>query len=69
MAINQKTVSIGEAAVALGIGRNTAYKLARQGQLPGVIGLGKRMVVSRAVLEDVLGAKLDAGQERQVSVA
>ena len=54
-----QTVSVEEAAEALGIGRNTAYKLARKGQLPGVIELGKRMVVSRAVLERVLGEKLD----------
>ncbi len=58
-----QTVSVEVAAQALGIGRNTAYQLARQGKLPGVIALGKRLVVSRAALEQLLGAKLDLSTE------
>lgn len=58
-----QTVTVEVAAQALGIGRNTAYQLARQGKLPGVIALGsKRLVVSRAALEQLLGAKLDTEQ-------
>ena len=39
----------------LGISRNLAYQLAREGRLPGVIKLGnKRLVVSRIQLENLL---------------
>ena len=49
------TLTIREAANRLGISRNLAYSLAREGRLPGVIRLGdKRMVVSRAQLERLL---------------
>jgi len=49
------TVSVPEAGAMLGISRNTAYRLARAGQLPGVIALGqKRLVVSIQVIERLL---------------
>ena len=49
------TLSISEAATMLGISRNLAYELARQGELPGVIKLGqKRLVVSRIAIERLL---------------
>lgn len=49
------TLTIQEAAVQLGIGKNLAYKLAREGRLPGVIKLGdKRLVVSKVQLENLL---------------
>ena len=57
MTTNDKrlTVSIKEAAIMLGCSKGLAYSLARRGELPGVIKLGKkRMVCSRAVLERVL---------------
>jgi predicted DNA-binding transcriptional regulator AlpA len=38
----------------LGIGLNTAYELARKGELPGVIKLGGRFVVSKAALNRLL---------------
>ena len=44
------TMTVEEAALKLGISRNTAYACARSGQLP-VIRLGKRMLVPRAALE------------------
>ena len=44
------TMSVEEAGKALGIGRSTAYALARQGALP-VLRLGaRRLVVPRAAL-------------------
>ena len=51
------TMKVEEAAALLGIGRQTAYDLAAQGRLPGVIRLGRRLVVSRKVLEDVLSGR------------
>ena len=52
------TVTIEEAAELLGIGRNTAYAAAaRDGALAGVpvINVGRRKVLARAQLLDVLG--------------
>ena len=61
MAIETKepaTVKVEEAARIPGIGRQTAYELAAQGKLPGALRLGRRIVVSRSVLEDFLAGKL-----------
>ena len=58
----RKTLTVEEAAAALGIGRTSAYELARRGELPGVIRLGRRFVVSRDVLERLLsGADVATG--------
>ena len=51
---DRPTISVEEAAKELGIGRNLAYALARKGELPGVLRLGARYVVRRALLEKVL---------------
>lgn len=49
------TFTIKEAAAKLGISKNLAYELARRGELPGVIKLGKkRMVISRVKIERLL---------------
>jgi excisionase family DNA binding protein len=52
------TMSIGEVAQRLGIGRNLAYDLARTGRLPvPVIRLGaRRMVVAAAALDTLLSS-------------
>ena len=47
------TMNIETAARVLGIGRQTAYELARQGKLP-VLRLGRRLVVPKAALERML---------------
>ena len=47
------TLTIEEAARALGVGRNAAYDAARRGILP-VIRLGRRLVVPRVALERLL---------------
>jgi excisionase family DNA binding protein len=53
---DRQTLTIEEAAAVLGIDRSTAYALAAADQLPvPVIRLGRRMVVSRAALDQVLG--------------
>ncbi len=57
------TMTVAEAAAALGISKNLAYDLARRGELPGVIRLGvKRLVVSRAKLLAVIRGETDAAQ-------
>jgi len=46
------TMTIAEAAAVLGISRNLAYELARRNSLPvPVIKLGRRMVLSRKLVE------------------
>ena len=57
----RKTLTVVEAANILGIGRNTAYELARQGKLPGALRLGRRILVSRQALEAFLVGKGDGG--------
>jgi excisionase family DNA binding protein len=57
----RKTLTVVEAANILGIGRNTAYELARQGKLPGALRLGGRVLVSRQALEAFLAGKGDSG--------
>jgi excisionase family DNA binding protein len=58
MVIERLTLSVKEAAAMLGISKNTAYLLARRGELPGAIKLGeKRIVVSRLQLQRVLEGK------------
>lgn len=48
--------TIPEVASALGVSRLTAYKLAKAGQIP-TIRLGKRMVVPRVRLEQLLNGE------------
>jgi len=43
----KQTYTVEEAARILGIGRQTAYELARRGELPGIKRLGGRFIVSR----------------------
>jgi excisionase family DNA binding protein len=58
------TLSIRETAAMLGISKNLAYQLAREGKLPGVIKLGnKRLVVSRIQLENLLRGEIKNGEQ------
>ena len=51
------TYTVIEAGKLLGISKNTAYQLARSGELPGVRRLGRRFIVSKAELEFYLSGK------------
>src|SRR5262249_55281600 len=53
--LTRQTVTIPEAAAILGIPRSTAYKLANEGVIP-TLRLGRRKLVSRAVLNRMLGS-------------
>ena len=50
---DRKTLTILEAANALGIGRNAAYEAARRGEIP-TIKIGKRLLVPLVALERLL---------------
>ncbi len=52
----RQTLTVAEAAKALGVGRNSAYEAVRRGDLP-VIRLGRRYVVPRAALERLLAGE------------
>lgn len=59
------TVTVTEAAELLGISRNTAYEEAKTGELAGVpvIRVGRRLLIPRARLLDVLGITNDVNGE------
>ena len=54
----RRTLTIDEAAKALGVSRGAAYAAAGRGELP-TVRIGKRYVVPRSQLEKMLGEKLD----------
>lgn len=54
--MNTQTLSVPEAGDVLGLGRNKAYELARQGEFPvRVLKIGSRYRISRADLDRYLG--------------
>ena len=63
--VETATVKVEEAARMLGIGRQTAYELAREGKLPGALRLGRRIVVSQRALDEFLDAKAGASRASQ----
>jgi excisionase family DNA binding protein len=50
------TMSVEAASKALGISRCLGYEMARQGKIP-TIRLGRRLLVSRKGLDELLSAK------------
>lgn len=59
--VEKQTLSVPEAGRVLGVSRGTAYELVRTGQMPGVLRLGRRLVVSKPALERALA---EAGQPK-----
>lgn len=56
----RQTLNIEAVGKMLGISRPVAYQLARRNELPvPVIHLGRRMVVSKIALQEVLSAPKD----------
>jgi excisionase family DNA binding protein len=49
------TVTVEQACRLLGVGRTNGYELAKRGELPGAVRIGRRIVVSRVALERLLG--------------
>jgi excisionase family DNA binding protein len=57
--IQKATLTIEEVAARLGIARSTAFALAKRDALPvPVIRLGRRLVVSRELIERLLAGEL-----------
>jgi excisionase family DNA binding protein len=55
MTNDRLTMTVDEAAAALGLCRNSAYAAARDGSLP-TIRIGKRLLVPRSALQRLLTA-------------
>lgn len=49
------TLTIEEAAELLGISRGLAYEAARRNELPGVLRVGRRILISKPALHAALG--------------
>ena len=57
--LQRLTMNIDPVSDLLGINRSTAYELIRRGEFPlPVIQLGRRLVVSRKAVEELLGDSL-----------
>lgn len=54
---NRKTLTVAEAAAALGISRNSAYEGIQRGEIPH-LKIGRRIVVPRAALRRMLEGDL-----------
>jgi excisionase family DNA binding protein len=52
--LQRLTYTVEEAGDLLGISRGSAYNLVRTGQIPA-LRMGRRLLVSRVALEDLLG--------------
>ena len=63
------TLTVEEACRLLGVGRTVGYELARRGELPGVLRLGRRLVVSRPALERALGIERDRPTDAEPETA
>jgi predicted DNA-binding transcriptional regulator AlpA len=50
----RRTVNLEEWAREVGVGRSLAYDLARRNEIPGLLKLGGRYLVSRAAMERML---------------
>lgn len=57
--MEKRTISIPEWARTVGCSRGSAYKAAREGQIDGLIRVGKRLMVARSAVERLLGERLD----------
>ncbi len=64
MAAERLTLTIDEAARALGIGRNSAFAAAHRGEIP-IIKVGRRLLVPKVAFEKMLagGALRDAATD------
>ena len=51
--VERKTYTVVEVAKILGIGRNTAYEVCRNGEIP-TIKIGGRILVPRKAIDELL---------------
>lgn len=57
------TYTVPEAAELLGISRSSAYECVKRGELPAIV-LGRRIVITRAALDELLGVASSAPEPR-----
>jgi excisionase family DNA binding protein len=65
---NPLTLTVEEAAAALGVSRGTAYEAARTGRIPS-IRIGRRLVVPIAGLRAMLGETPESFQRAEEPTA
>lgn len=58
------TFDLGEVAQILGTSRSSVYRWAESGDLP-VVRIGRRVLVSRAALEQLLGVEVEVALRDQ----
>ena len=64
-AVARETITVAQCGRLLGIGRATAYLLAKRGELPGMRRLGvRRIVVSRRALDEWLDGDHHTDEKR-----
>ena len=61
--MTRSTYTIAELAPILGCSANHLYSLAARGELPGVVRLGTKIVVSKAAIDTMLGQPGEASGE------
>jgi excisionase family DNA binding protein len=59
----KKTITVEAAAKELGISRSSAYEAARRGEIPAIV-IGRRVLVLRRCLDDILEGRHFEGRER-----
>lgn len=65
---HRATLTVEEAAALLGISRTTAYESVRRGEIPAR-RFGRRVVVLRHELEDLIGLPNDRAHDRAATDA
>ena len=61
--MRRETLRVNEVASILGCGRNLIYEMVRTGKLPGVIRLGRRIVISRRAIERFLEGRTSVSED------
>ena len=54
----QKTITVSEAALELGISRNGAYEAAKRGEIP-TVKIGRRVLVPREAIDRMLAKAME----------
>ena len=58
----KETLTVEEVAKVLGIGRGLAYRMAQGGEIP-TLRLGRRLLIPRPALNQLLGAQVAESKE------
>jgi excisionase family DNA binding protein len=53
-------MTVAELARLLGVNRGTVYEAIERGQVPGVIRLGRRILIARAIVRSWLGQNAES---------